>query len=150
MAPLRERLGSAGRLPRMPTLLAPPTDASTLVADHLPRTSDRDRRRATFTVPRLSSGRYLAVEDGDEVVIIEIGARPLHLGRSPAADVMLEHLSVSRRHAVVATRGEVVVVLDDRSLNGIVVNGDRVGEAVLAHGDEIRLGEVAIRFLDVH
>jgi pSer/pThr/pTyr-binding forkhead associated (FHA) protein len=132
----------------MPTVLAPRTDAPTLVADHLPRTSDRDRRRA-FTVPRLSSGRYLAVEDGDELVITPIGSRPLRLGRSPAADVMLEHLSVSRRHAVVATRGEVVVVLDDRSLNGVVVNGDRVGEAVLAHGDEIRLGDVAMRFLDI-
>jgi len=132
----------------MPTLLAPPTDTPTLIADHLPRTSDRDRRRA-FTVPRLSSGRYLAVEDGDELVVTEIGSRPLRLGRSPAADVMLEHLSVSRRHAVVATRGELVVVLDDRSLNGVVVNGDRVGEAVLAHGDEIRLGDVAIRFLDI-
>jgi pSer/pThr/pTyr-binding forkhead associated (FHA) protein len=133
----------------MPTVLAHPTDTSTLVADHLPHTSDRDRRRA-FTVPRLSTGRYLAVEDGDELVVIDIGSKPLHLGRSPTADVMLEHLSVSRRHAVVATRGEVVVVLDDRSLNGVVVNGERVGEAVLAHGDEIRLGEVSIRFLDIH
>jgi pSer/pThr/pTyr-binding forkhead associated (FHA) protein len=132
----------------MPHVLAPRTDTPTLVADHLPHTSDRDRRRA-FTVPRLSSGRYLAVEDGAELVIIELGAHPLHLGRSPAADVMLEHLSVSRRHAVVATRGDVVVVLDDRSLNGVVVNGERVGEAVLAHGDEIRLGDVAIRYLEI-
>ena len=148
MEALRERLDLAGRLPAMPNVLAPATDTPTLVADHLPLTGDRDRRRA-FTVPRLSSGRYLAVEDGEELVVIGIGSRPLHLGRSPAADVMLEHLSVSRRHAVVATRGEVVVVLDDRSLNGIVVNGERVGEAVLAHGDEIRLGDVSIRFLDV-
>jgi len=148
MEALRERLDSAGRLPAMPNVLAPATDTPTLVADHLPLTGDRDRRRA-FTVPRLSSGRYLAVEDGEELVVIGIGSRPLRLGRSPAADVMLEHLSVSRRHAVVATRGEVVVVLDDRSLNGVVVNGERVGEAVLAHGDEIRLGDIAIRFLDL-
>ena len=148
MEPLRERLDSAGRLPAMPNVLAPATDTPTLVADHLPLTGDRDRRRA-FTVPRLSSGRYLAIEDGEELVIVDIGSRPLRLGRSPAADVMLEHLSVSRRHAVVATRGEVVVVLDDRSLNGVVVNGERVGEAVLAHGDEIRLGEISIRYLDI-
>ena len=148
MAALRERLDSAGRLPAMPSVLAPPTDTPTLVADHLPHTSDRDRRRA-FTVPRLSSGRYLAVEDGDELVVIDLGDKPLRLGRSPTADVMLEHLSVSRRHAVVATRGDVVVVLDDRSLNGVLVNGERVGEAVLAHGDEIRLGDVAIRFLEI-
>ncbi len=57
---------------------------------------------------------------------------------------MLEHLSVSRRHAVVATRDDLVVVLDDRSLNGVLVNGERVGEAVLAHGDEIRLGDVVV------
>ena len=133
----------------MPNVLAPPTDTPTMAADHLPLTGDRDRRRA-FTVPRLSSGRYLAVEDGEELVVIAIGSSPIHLGRSPAADVMLEHLSVSRRHAVVATRGEVVVVLDDRSLNGIVVNGERVGEAVLAHGDEIRMGDVSIQFLDIN
>jgi pSer/pThr/pTyr-binding forkhead associated (FHA) protein len=133
----------------MSTVQAPLADAATLAARHLPHTSDRDRRRATFTVPRLTSGRYLAVEDGDEVVVMAIGERPLHLGRSPAADLMLEHVSVSRRHAVVATRGEVVVVLDDRSLNGMLVNGERVGEAVLAHGDEIRLGDVAIRYLEI-
>jgi pSer/pThr/pTyr-binding forkhead associated (FHA) protein len=132
----------------MTTLLAHPTDAPTLVADQLPHLSDRDRRRA-FTVPRLSAGRYLAIEDGDELVIVDIGTRPMRLGRSPAADVMLEHLSVSRRHAVVATRGEVVVVLDDRSRNGLLVNGERVGEAVLAHGDEIRLGDVALRYLEI-
>ena len=148
MGALRERLDSAGRLPVMPSLLAHPTDAPTLVADQLPHISDRERRRA-FSVPRLAPGRYLAVEDGDELVVIDIGTKPLRLGRSPAADVMLEHLSVSRRHAVVATRGDVVVVLDDRSLNGVVVNGERVGEAVLAHGDEIRLGDVSVRFLEI-
>jgi pSer/pThr/pTyr-binding forkhead associated (FHA) protein len=132
----------------MPSLLAPPIDAPTLVTDHLPETAERDRRRA-FTVPRLSSGRYLAVVDGEEVVVRPIDGRPLRLGRSPAADVMLEHLSVSRRHAVVAERDGLIVVLDDRSLNGVVVNGERVGEAVLAHGDEIRLGDVAIRYLEI-
>ena len=148
MEALREPLDSAGTLPAMTTVLAHPTDTPTQVADHLPHTSDRDRRRA-FTVPRLSSGRYLAVEDGEELVVVPIGARPLRVGRSPAADVMLEHLSVSRRHAVVVTRGDVVVVLDDRSLNGVVVNDERVGEAVLAHGDEIRLGDISLRYLEV-
>jgi pSer/pThr/pTyr-binding forkhead associated (FHA) protein len=132
----------------MPTVLAHPTDAPTLVADHLPHTSDRDRRRA-FTVPRLTSGRYLAVEDGAELVIIELGAAPIRLGRSPGADVMLEHLSVSRRHAVVATRGEVVVVLDDRSLNGVFLNGERVDWHELDNGDEIAIGAFRLYFMQV-
>lgn len=133
----------------MPTVEAPHTEVPTLVGRPLPRTSGRDRRRAAITAPRLAPGRYLAIEDGADVVVIEVGEATVHLGRSSAADVMLEHLSVSRRHAVVARRGADTVVLDDRSLNGVVVNGERVREAVLHHGDEIRLGDVAMRFLDV-
>jgi pSer/pThr/pTyr-binding forkhead associated (FHA) protein len=82
-------------------------------------------------------------------VVIEIGEAPLRLGRSAASDVMLEHLSVSRRHAVVTRRGEEVAILDDRSLNGVLVNGERVREALLEHGDEVRLGDVAMRYLHV-
>jgi pSer/pThr/pTyr-binding forkhead associated (FHA) protein len=130
----------------MATLQAPNTESPTGV---LPRTTDRERRRAAFTAPKLAPGRYLAIEDGDEVVVIEAGEETLHLGRSTSASVMLEHSSVSRRHAVLTRRGEDSVILDDRSLNGVVVNGERVREAVLRHGDEIRLGEVSLRFLQV-
>jgi pSer/pThr/pTyr-binding forkhead associated (FHA) protein len=133
----------------MPTLDAPPGESTTQVDHPLPRTNDRERRRAAITAPRLQPGRYLAVEDGRDVVVIEIGERTMHLGRSTGADVMLEHLSVSRRHAVIARRGEDTVILDDRSLNGVLVNDVRVREAVLEHGDEIRLGDVAMRYLHV-
>jgi pSer/pThr/pTyr-binding forkhead associated (FHA) protein len=132
-------------MPSMPTLEAP-RDAATQV---LPRTNGRDRRRAAVTAPRLAPGRYLAIEDADEVVVIEIAQDALHLGRSTTADVMLEHLSVSRRHAVLARRGDDTVLLDDRSLNGLIVNGERVREAVLQHGDEIHIGDVAMRYLHV-
>ena len=38
---------------------------------------------------------------------------------------------------------------DDRSLNGVHVNGVRVTQAVLENGDAIALGEVQMRFLAV-
>ena len=128
---------------------APPVEATTQTGVPLPRTNERERRRAAITAPQLPSGRYLAIEDAGEVVVIEVAEETVHLGRSTGADVMLEHMSVSRRHAVLARRGEDHVILDDRSRNGVVVNGERVREAVLRHGDAIRLGDVAIRFLDV-
>jgi pSer/pThr/pTyr-binding forkhead associated (FHA) protein len=115
----------------------------------LPRTSIRERRRAAVMAPRLPAGRYLAVEDGEEVVVIALGEETVHLGRGRGADVLLEHLSVSRRHALVARRGEDHVLLDDRSRNGVYVNGERVSEAVLRDGDAIAIGEVALRYLDV-
>src|SRR5918998_500391 len=133
----------------MPTVDAPLIESPTQVAGRLPLTTDRDRRRAAITAPKLDPGRYLAIEDGDEVVVIGVDDTALRLGRSAAADVMLEHLSVSRRHAVVVRRGEDVAILDDRSLNGVLVNGERVREAVLEHGDEVRLGDVALRYLHV-
>ena len=133
----------------MTALEAPPIEPPTLVERPLPRTSQRDRRRAAVTAPRLPVGRYLAIEDGGEVVVISLGDEAVRLGRSIAADVVLEDPSVSRRHAVIVRRGADAVILDDRSLNGVLVNGERVREAVLRDGDEIRLGQVAMRFRHV-
>jgi pSer/pThr/pTyr-binding forkhead associated (FHA) protein len=133
----------------MATVELPPNETTAPIGGPFGFTSSRDRGRAATTVPRLAPGRYLAIEDGDDVVVVALGEQQLRLGRSSAADVMLEHLSVSRRHAVVAQRGERTVILDDRSRNGVLVNGERVREALLRHNDEILLGDVAIRFLHV-
>jgi pSer/pThr/pTyr-binding forkhead associated (FHA) protein len=107
------------------------------------------RRNAAVTVEQLAPGRYLAIEDGGEVVVIAVGEGSLRLGRGIGADVVLEDRSVSRRHAVVSCRQGEVVLLDDRSLNGVWVNGDRVGQATLRDGDAIALGDVQMRFLAV-
>ena len=125
------------------------SDAPTQVGTTLPRISQRDRSRAALTAEQLAAGRYLAIEDGGEVVVIPIGEGSLRLGRGAASDVMLEDRSVSRRHAVVTRRGGDVVLWDDRSLNGVRVNGERVAQAVLQHGDAIALGEVQMRFVAV-
>ncbi len=48
------------------------------------------------------------------------------IGRSLAADIRFDDATVSRRHALIASEEGGVRVLDDRSLNGIQVNGRRV------------------------
>jgi pSer/pThr/pTyr-binding forkhead associated (FHA) protein len=40
------------------------------------------------------------------------------------------------------------VILDDRSLNGVYVNGERVSEAVLSDGDAIAVGRVRLLFVE--
>ena len=79
----------------------------------------------------------------------ERDGQSLHIGRSPASDIQLEDASVSRRHAMVAHRGGSTVLLDDRSLNGIYVNGERVSEATLKDGDWIAIGQVSLRYVEV-
>ena len=133
----------------MTTLAPNSNDAPTQVGGKLPLISDRDRRRAALTAEQLAPGRYLAIEDGEEVVVIAVGEGSLRLGRGQASDVVLEDRSVSRRHAVVTRRGGEVVLWDDRSLNGVHVNGERVPQAVLRDGDAVALGDVQMRFVAI-
>jgi pSer/pThr/pTyr-binding forkhead associated (FHA) protein len=55
---------------------------------------------------------------------------------------------VSRRHALIVRQADGVRVLDDRSLNGVFVNGERVEWRVLADGDEIVVGRYRLHFLE--
>jgi pSer/pThr/pTyr-binding forkhead associated (FHA) protein len=125
------------------------SEAPTQTGGDLPRISQRDHQRAELTGEHLAPGRYLAIEDGSEVVVIAIGEGSLRFGRGIASDVVLEDRSVSRRHAVVTRTGADVVLWDDRSLNGVRVNGARVAQSALQHGDVVARGEVQMRFVAV-
>lgn len=70
------------------------------------------------------------------------GERTL-LGRDPSADLVVNDPSVSRRHALIERRAEGFVVLDQRSANGTFVNNQRVEQALLQGGQQLRLGAVA-------
>ncbi len=110
---------------------------------------ERDRTRAAARIAQPGPGRYLAIPDGDEVALVPLREPTTRIGRSHTADVVLEDSSVSRRHAIIARRGQSSVLLDDRSLNGVHLNGERVNEAPLSHGDEILIGRIAIRYVEV-
>src|SRR6188472_34238 len=143
-------IARADRDPRRCTVAivepTPLAEAPTQDTGPLPRVPDRERRRATATLKQLAPGRYLAIEDAGEVVLLALTDEVTHLGRSQSADIVLDDASVSRRHAVVAVRGGRTMVLDNRSLNGVFVNGARVGEAVLSDGDTVVLGRIVLRY----
>ena len=123
-------------------------EAPTQETGTLPQLSDPEPgRRASITMPRIAPGRYLAVEDGDDMVLYLLSDL-MHIGRSPSADIVLDDSSVSRRHALVTKRGESTVILDDRSLTGVTVNGVRVSEKQLADGDSVTVGHIAMRYIE--
>jgi hypothetical protein len=117
--------------------------------DTLPRLGVRERARAAGPFPKPAPGRHLAIDEGEGVLLVAVDRPVLHLGRSPSADIVLDHVTVSRRHAVIAQQGGESVLLDDRSRNGVLLNGERVDRAVLTDGDSIQLGEVVMRYLEV-
>ena len=77
------------------------------------------------------------IVDGKQFTLAEGVTR---IGRSATAQICLEDATVSRRHAIVMREGDTVRVLDDRSLNGVFVNGERVSARELEHGDVLQIG----------
>jgi FHA domain/Zinc-ribbon containing domain len=93
--------------------------------------------------------RHLVCRDGDEVLAFEIEIGWTRIGRSITANVRLDDPSVSRRHALVVSEpGESLRVLDDRSLNGVFVNGDLVEWGKLTSGDELTIGRYRLFALE--
>ena len=103
-----------------------------------------DDARAGLTEP----GKYLAYEESGRHVVVAISREWTRIGRSMAADLRFDDATVSRRHALVVNQAEGVRVLDDRSLNGIYVNGRRVEWSPLADGDEVTIGRHTLFFMD--
>ncbi len=71
------------------------------------------------------------------------------IGRSLAADIRFDDPTVSRRHALIVRQPDGLRVVDDRSLNGVFVNGERVEWSTLADGDEIVIGRHHLHFCDL-
>ena len=111
-----------------------------------PVVSDRVRRQSV-DLRGAPAGRYLLIEDEDDSRLLPLEAGVLRIGRSLNADLRLEDQTVSRRHAIVVQRPGGHRVLDDRSANGILVNGVRVEQADLSDGDVIVVGRIALRYL---
>jgi pSer/pThr/pTyr-binding forkhead associated (FHA) protein len=56
--------------------------------------------------------------------------------------------TVSRRHALVHNDGSSCTLLDDHSLSGVFINGDRIDWRPLGDGDELELGAFRLYFVD--
>lgn len=97
-----------------------------------------------------AGSRHLVCLDEDgEVLDFEVGTGWTRIGRSVSADVRLDDPSVSRRHALVVSEpDEALRVLDDRSLNGVFVNGELVEWGKLADGDELTVGRYRLYALE--
>ncbi len=141
----------AARLPALRRLPLPPRLDLRVAAG--PRRADQRIRRPAGPRARRTGcdeareqlpepGRHLACrEDDGEIVTFAIERGWTRIGRSAAADLRLDDPSVSRRHALIVSEpGKPLRVLDDRSLNGVFLNGETVEWAPLRDGDELAIG----------
>jgi hypothetical protein len=94
-------------------------------------------------------GRYLIFHDSGSVRTMALNDGSMRIGRSLSAELRFEDPTVSRRHAVLVGETDGVRVLDDRSLNGVFVNGERISSQMLRDGDEILIGRYRLHFADL-
>lgn len=67
------------------------------------------------------------------------------IGRDASNDVVLNDSRVSRRHAKIQFNGAGFEIVDEGSMNGVVLNGERIsGTAPINDGDKLDLGGVVI------
>lgn len=90
---------------------------------------------------------------GDLIAVpIPLEREEVILGRALEADVRVNDSKVSRRHARILTvtdseTGKTEYVLKDlNSRNGTLLNGQKIADETLNHGDKITIGENILRF----
>jgi predicted nucleic acid-binding Zn-ribbon protein len=114
-----------------------------------PAPQDRDEMLARARASIEQAGEYLCVEEGAELRVVPLTREWTRIGRSLAADVRFDDPTVSRRHALIVRQPDGVRLLDDRSLNGVFVNGERIEGKLLQDGDEIIVGRYRLGFIAV-
>jgi pSer/pThr/pTyr-binding forkhead associated (FHA) protein len=67
-------------------------------------------------------------------------------GRHPSADIFLDDVTVSRKHAQFVRHGTVFEVKDLGSLNGTYYDGVRIDTALLSDGAEVQVGKFRLTF----
>ncbi|MCB9680318.1 MAG: FHA domain-containing protein [Alphaproteobacteria bacterium] len=90
----------------------------------------------------MSTGMQLYfVSEGEEILALGLGRRPVHVGRAPDNDLVLPDATISAHHATLWVEAGRAWVRDRGSKNGTFVNSDRVrGPNPLEDGDVVRFG----------
>lgn len=72
----------------------------------------------------------------------------IEIGRHPACDFPIDQDAVSRRHARLLWANDAWHALDLGSTNGTYVNDEMVTDKALSDGDQIKIGQSILKFLE--
>lgn len=110
--------------------------------------SDEAAEAGAWPGPAIA-GPSLAVRSGGPPgSVFRLDRDVVNVGREPSAEVFLDDVTVSRKHALIM-RGEGGTILRDLgSLNGTYVNRRRIeADEELMDGDEIQIGKFRLVYL---
>jgi pSer/pThr/pTyr-binding forkhead associated (FHA) protein len=97
----------------------------------------------------VARGDYVAYEDDARVRVVALQDGWTRIGRSLSAHLRFDDPTVSRRHALLHTQDGGSRILDDRSMNGVFVNGSHVDMRELEDGDQIAIGRFNLHYISL-
>ncbi len=101
----------------------------------------------TAIVP-LTDDRALAIEllTGPEAGrLFPLPTKAVRYGRGQDNEIVINHPTVSERHGIIQPIGDQTVrIIDFDSLNGVLLEGQRIANSLLAIGDIVQVGEIRV------
>jgi pSer/pThr/pTyr-binding forkhead associated (FHA) protein len=116
-------------------------------------TADELHRYAADSMPQIEEGASVAqpVLEGRGAGLdrrrFALRSGRQTIGRRRDSDIVVDDISVSASHAWIINQQGHTMIMNTLSTNGTFVNGRRVHEAILRHGDRVRLGQAEFVFL---
>ena len=120
------------------TLREAADDTSLLVAE--------DATLSFKDVVRKTVAQLLIMGGEDAGTVVPLVENEYLIGRQRDAQIIIRDLGVSARHARIFRGPDGYAIEDLKSRNGTWLNGARTFQAILKHGDEIRVGATDLRF----
>ena len=72
-----------------------------------------------------------------------------NIGRSSENSIILDDITVSRKHALLLVSKENIKIVDNNSTNGIYVNNEIISDSILKSGDKIQIGKYLLLLTEV-
>lgn len=104
-----------------------------------------EEREAIAALPA-DSALLVAHEGPDHGARFLLDEDVVRVGRHPEADIFLDDVTVSRRHAEFRRSAEGYELVDSNSLNGTFVNQDRVDQVRLRNGMQVQIGKYRMTY----
>lgn len=142
-----DQSGSAQAAARRPLRPGHDEVIGSKIVDRAPPVPPAVGREPEDDAPNVGEVHCLEFEDSEiGEGIIAVTSSGAKLGRTPPADFLVPHNSVSREHCMIGLAHDELIVTDLNSTNGTYIDDVRITRTtILPVGSVVRLGKVALR-----
>ncbi len=84
---------------------------------------------------------------GKKLKVVQVSMGEMVIGSDPACQLHIDSLAVQPRHATITTQGDVSILRDLGTSDGVLVNGSKIEEHTLQDGETIQIGKHTLEFI---